>query len=261
MTSISNIQYHYKALKCCAEDFPYRTAIKSSLAEEHAQRGHQLFKDQAYELAIEEYLKARDQNPEHYTALHQLGLSLWRCNRFEDARNYFQEIINTIQYAPRLFNVKHTQYLEYELNAYLSIVYTHLQENVEGSLRKAEKILNRVNQITLNYRYSFSNDQQQQIHNAIQALKTQESIQTLLKAVHTFMSTKNWVEANKVMTQLRRLAPTHPRVLATEQKLRDAVSTNAYTAFKQTLFSRPVATTSATLDVLPPNPLKPCQAG
>lgn len=227
-----DIEYHYKALKSCRDDFPYRKDIKSSLAEEHAQRGHGLYDETNYDGAIEEYYRAREQNPEHYPAIHQLGMSLHKQYKFEQARIYFQEIISRIHHAQRVSGVKYTEDFKDEFEARLSIAYTHIEENIKGSLPKAKKIILSAQELAPSYQLSLSKQQEQLMHNAEQKL-----INSLLKSIYACLSRKNWVEAGKVMNEAMQFAPTHPRVLAAEQKLRDSVSTNAYTSFKQTLFS------------------------
>ncbi|MDP3704400.1 MAG: tetratricopeptide repeat protein [Legionellaceae bacterium] len=238
-----DIEYHYKALKACPDNFPYKKVIKSSLAEEHAQRGHVLYEETDYEGAIEEYYRAREQNPEHYPALRQLGMSFYKQNKFDQARVFFHEVINRIRHSQFIYGVTYTEDFKDEFDALLRISCTHIEENAEGSLRKAGEAILSAKELAPLYRCHVSAQQKQLILDVEEKL-----VNSILKSIYACLSRKDWVEAGKIVNKALQFAPSHPRILAAEQQLRHAVSTTAFTAFKQTLFSKTGAMSNKHLD-------------
>jgi tetratricopeptide (TPR) repeat protein len=88
------IQYYRKALSVCHEqDLALRNFILSNLTECLAQYGHHLYKNKDYKNAQKTYLEAMHLDPDHFTVINQIGMSLFKQDCFPEARKYFSSIL------------------------------------------------------------------------------------------------------------------------------------------------------------------------
>ncbi len=111
--------------------------------------------------------------------------------------------------------VKHEYEYALKATALQNIAYAFKKEKKEGSLRNTE----------------------------LQIL-----IENTLKKVHACIIQKSWLEAKQLLEEARRLSPNHPVIQTTEQRLRDAVSTNAFTSSDRIFFHGSHLRTQAHID-------------
>lgn len=220
------IEHDYKALKSCQDDL-CRKKIQSSLAEVHAQRGHERYKVADYEGAIKEYSRAREQNPEHYPAINQLGMCFLNQKDFEKAITSFQEIINRIHYSQTIYKASYIEDFNDEFDALLAIADMHIQQNFVGSLRKAFEHIQLAKQLCRRYGRTFSESQTQEIMNLEHDLEIQKEINKQLFTINEYLTIKNWRGANNIIEQFKQQSHNHSNIIAFEKSLNDAISTEA----------------------------------
>lgn len=228
MRLMRNIEYHHKALNVCATDFPYRSDIISSTANEYAELGHRLYQTGRYEEAIRAYLRAREYDPDHFQSLNQLGMSYSKLQRYKEARECFQEISDR---AITSYDFHH------KVDAELNYAWTHIEENKPNSLQKAEESLTITQDSILNYPF---------LSKVVDRLELQKKLNQSLTAAHKHLLDKDWRKADKMIKEVKKHAaylhpsdPNHEQVSILEMRLRDAISTKAFTATCHKIFFSP----------------------
>lgn len=214
-----SIGYHRKALSFCPDDFPYRTNIESSRTEEYAQMGHCHYQLRDFDAAIDAYTRARSTDPDHLQTLYQLGLSHLHQNLFEEAREFFHEMIERVYHA---YDKYHRQ------DALLQIARTYIEEGKENGLIKAEKFIVLV---------ADEAPQHPMLPEIRAAYQKQQNVISLIKQVKRYLSEHQWRWANKNILELKRIAPNHPDVLKLEKTLRATVSNSAFEIYTGKLFA------------------------
>lgn len=127
------IQYYRKALATCGEkDLVLKNIFLSNLTECLAQCGHHLYRSENYIGAQKFYLEAIKLDPNHLTAINQMGMSLFKQNHFAEARKYFSDILGK------------TEDKQEHADAWLNIACAYRLEKTwveaEKSLNEAKKL-------------------------------------------------------------------------------------------------------------------------
>ncbi|CEK11529.1 photosystem I assembly protein Ycf3 [Legionella hackeliae] len=120
------IKYYRKALAACKEiDTVLINIISSNLTECLAQFGDHLYRNGQQEEAQKKYLEVIQLDPEHLSAINQLGMSLFKQNSFSEARAYFSSILQ---------KTKKTQEIA---DAWLNIACTYRMEKAWSKAKEA----------------------------------------------------------------------------------------------------------------------------
>ena len=204
------VHYHHKALNTCNDNFPYRTDIKSSLAETYAQLGHLFYQSDKYDDAIKYYLKSIKLNHHHFQALHQIGLILTKREYFEDARLYFQRIFN---------NALKSQDLIHKVDALVHIADTYLLENESQSFKKALKYIDKAEELLQGYQLTIS--LQKKIYAHIH-----------LNEASMYIKNSQWFEAYKSIKLAKNILPNSDAILTLEDKLQKLTTQATYMQLK-----------------------------
>lgn len=213
-----SIEYHFKALNSCSEHFVYKPDIQSSSTEQYAQLGHLYYQKKQYLKAIRMYLKARASDPDHFQALYQLGMSHHQLKQFSEARNYFYEISERVQF-------KHDRH--HQIDAWFRIAYAYLDEGKENGLIKAEKYILLARQAAPN-------------HPTLKVIDAhfarQKRVMHLIQEIRQHLSDQQWRQANTALRAVKQLEPNHPDIAELEEKLHHFVSKDALTSYAGVLF-------------------------
>lgn len=202
-----DIMYHHKAINLCNDNFPYLTSIKTSLAEEYAQLGHELYKTKDYHNALNAYNKTIRFNPLHLPAYHQIGLIYNKLCIYESALAYFNQIIS-LATMPK--DIKH------KADAYLTIALILIAENKHGCIKKAYKNIQEAQKIFPSYSY-------------IQKVKTivnnKVISEHLLLDVNYYLNLGNLSAAKNYLAQAEKISTEdNKEVLKLRKKLREQTS-------------------------------------
>ncbi len=222
-----SIEYHHRALNVCSEDFPYRSDIQSSHTEQYAQLGHCYYQKNDLKKAIRLYLQTRATDPNHFQALYLLGKCYQQLNQFEHARNVFFEIVERVKFS---YDRHH------QINAWLAIASTYIEEGKENHLNKAEKY------IALVHEYA---PKHPKLNDVLEIYDQQKQIIGLIQEAQQNLSHQEWLKANTIIRKLKRLAPTRPDVIHLEKILCQTVSNHALMHYSGTLFHFSKTTASA----------------
>ncbi|WED44273.1 tetratricopeptide repeat protein [Legionella cardiaca] len=127
------IQYYKKALDVCKEDdIGLKNIILSNLTECLAQCGHHLYRNKDYKEAQKYYLEAIHLDSDHLIVISQMGMSLFKQECFQEARNYFSSILEKTQDSQEI------------ADAWLNIACTYRLEKewdkAEASLKQAKTL-------------------------------------------------------------------------------------------------------------------------
>lgn len=88
------VQYYEKALRACSEeDIGLKNLITENLTTCLAQFGDHLYMAEDFEKALEYYFYTIKLDPKRLGAINQIGMSLFKLNRFPEARKYFLDSI------------------------------------------------------------------------------------------------------------------------------------------------------------------------
>jgi tetratricopeptide (TPR) repeat protein len=111
------IQYYRKGIAACGQnDSILKNIILTNLTECLAQYGHHLYRDENYTGAQQLYLEVINLDPDHLSAINQLGMSYFKQKNFVEARSYFSKIFGQTQdkqeHADAWLNIACTYRLE-----------------------------------------------------------------------------------------------------------------------------------------------------
>lgn len=226
-----SIEYHRRALNVCSESFPYRPDIQSSYTEQYAQLGHCYFQKNDIRKAIRLYLQTRATDPNHFQALYLLGKCYYQLKQFEDARNIFSEIIERVRFE---YDRHH------QINAWLGIASTYIEEGKENSLNKAEKYLALVRENVPKH---------PDLKEVLKAFDLQQQVMDLIEEARHQINTRQWLRANTTIIKLKGLAPNHPDASQLEQILHQTVSNHALIQYSGALFNFTSITDDNDIDV------------
>lgn len=142
------IKMHFLALHACPEDSLYITSMKSGIGECYAKFGHFLYQNKTFDLAKNYYSKALDYNPEHHYARYQIGLILIKQEKYADAIESFEAVIelsNQCDYAVSLKDKADTWH-----NIACAANLSHKEEKAKYANLEEQKIRNLITVHTLN---------------------------------------------------------------------------------------------------------------
>ncbi|MDF1758843.1 MAG: hypothetical protein P1U74_11215 [Legionellaceae bacterium] len=200
------VQYHHKALNACDNDFPYRTDIKSNLAEHYSQIAHIYYREHNFDEALKYYLKAINYNCMHFQALNQIGLILTKKCQFKQAITYYQQIVDLATTSPNL---------EHKTDALLSIALVYIKENREGYIRKAAKYIDLALDLAPNDKLALE---------LLQKIEDLNRTEDLIKNTQISILNKNWADASKYIKQAKQISPDNRKVLETDERLRSIIA-------------------------------------
>lgn len=171
------IEYYQKALDaCCEDDLALKNIITLNLTECLAQYGHHLYKTEDFVNALELYSQAIALDPNHLAAMNQIGMTLFKQNRFSEARKYFADILGKTDDPQEL------------ADAWLNIACTH---RLEKSWANAENALNQAK--------TFAPDDPS-ISDEEKKLMASTSYASLIKTPQTIFSNPNSVLQSQLNT-------------------------------------------------------------
>ena len=91
-------QYHHQAINACdSQKQALRHRIKSDLIEALAEYGHYLYRQGWYLKAQKYYSQTLKLDPDHLSALNQMGMCLCKEGAYPQARDFFEEILGRTQ--------------------------------------------------------------------------------------------------------------------------------------------------------------------
>lgn len=173
------IQYYQKALAACGDDVVLKNLITSNLTECLAQYGHHLYRAENFEMSLAQYTQAIEFDPNHLVVINQIGMSLFKQNRFSEARKYFSDILGKTSESQEL------------ADAWLNIACTYRLEKIWV---QAEKALNEAKKFAP-YDLSILDEEQK--------LMDSRSQVSLIAAAQTVFSNPNPVADTQLSTETK----------------------------------------------------------
>jgi tetratricopeptide (TPR) repeat protein len=127
------LEYHQNAAsKCLESDNALKNIIRSNRSECLAQYGHHLYQAQNFTKALDFYTQAHELDGENEAVINQIGMCLFKQNRFAQARTYFLDLLTK------------TQDPQEQADAWLNTACTYrlekAWENAQEALNKAKAL-------------------------------------------------------------------------------------------------------------------------